>query len=134
MCDVTDVPYPDVLHLLHAALSGFYTLYKIFGYFDISERMIGISHDYKVKVWCNSNFSIANPPKSSLVIHKNEKDMVHSILNIIDRNTDSLSKIEPFMKKIQHKSRSTFKEALKMLANYAKSLKMEIPAYMELTA
>lgn len=33
MCDVTDVPYPDVLHLYHAALSGFATLFRIFGYF-----------------------------------------------------------------------------------------------------
>lgn len=133
MCDVTDVPYPDVLHLYHAALSGFGTLFRIFGYFEITERMIGINQDYKVKVWCNSNFSVARPNKPSSVLIRGEKEMVQSVLRIIDVNTDSLSKLDAFAKRTQYKSKASFKEALKHLSDYANWLGMDIPQHMERT-
>lgn len=59
--------------------------------------------------------------------------MVQSVIRIIDVNTDSLSKLESFVQRTQYKSKVTFKETLKLLAEYAKWLGMDIPQYMERT-
>lgn len=95
--------------------------------------MIGINQDYKVKVWCNSNFAIASPNKQSSALVRGEKEMVQSIIRIIDVNTDSLSKLDSFVKRTQYKTKSTFREALKHLSDYSVWLGMEIPHYMERT-
>ena len=58
--EIKDLPYPDTLHLLNACLRGFKELYLKVGSFTVSEHMIGINYDAKVKVWANSDFGKAN--------------------------------------------------------------------------
>jgi hypothetical protein len=59
--EINDIPYQDILYLTKATLSGFKVLYEKVGYFDISEEMIFITKEGKVKVWLNSNLSKNEP-------------------------------------------------------------------------
>lgn len=53
MAEVGRVPFPDVLHLYHAAVRGFALLFQKVGYFEVNEQMLGVNADGKVKVWLN---------------------------------------------------------------------------------
>jgi hypothetical protein len=64
LSNIKDIPYPDILHVFKASISGFATFYKIFGYFEVYESMIGINNDCEVKVWLNTNFSYLIPKKN----------------------------------------------------------------------
>lgn len=57
--------------------------------------------------------------------------MVNRIVTLIEGNTDSLSKIQSFGKYTKYKTRSTFKEALRLLSEFAESVELEIPNSME---
>lgn len=53
LAEVGRVPFPDVLHLYHAAVRGFALLFQKVGYFEVNEQMLGVNADGKVKVWLN---------------------------------------------------------------------------------
>lgn len=54
LSDVSDIPYPDALHLIESCLRGFAVLYKKGGYFKIEEDLVGFNSSGKTKVWINS--------------------------------------------------------------------------------
>lgn len=62
-----DIPFPDVLHVYDATLSGFETLSNNSGYFNVDEDQIGINEVGNVKVWLNPAFqSFQNYQKSQI--------------------------------------------------------------------
>lgn len=61
LSDVTDIPFPDILHVHHQSLSGYERLAKRYGNFPINEDCIGINNQNKVKVWHNHEFNQPYP-------------------------------------------------------------------------
>ena len=56
LSNVTEIPFPDILHLHSQALKGFDLLQKEAGPFYVDEDHFGIRKDGVVKVWCNKEF------------------------------------------------------------------------------
>lgn len=54
---VNDIPIGENVYVVTAALAGFEKLYAIMGYFKVSEDLVGIDTEGRVKVWFNHNFS-----------------------------------------------------------------------------
>ena len=57
LSNITDVPFPENLYILHEALHGFKILHEKVGYFRICEEMVCMSEDGTVKVWLNPDLS-----------------------------------------------------------------------------
>ncbi len=51
--DVYEIPIKYSIFILKEALVGFKALNGYYGYFTISDKMIGFNSDDKVKVWMN---------------------------------------------------------------------------------
>lgn len=54
--EIKDLPFPDSIHLMNNCLRGFRELYHKTGSFEVSNHMIGINCEAKVKVWLNNDF------------------------------------------------------------------------------
>jgi hypothetical protein len=61
LADIKDVPFPENLYIVQAALRGFYFLFEQVGYFSISEDLICMNQEGNVKVWLHSDFSSTRP-------------------------------------------------------------------------
>lgn len=92
--EINDIPLSDQLYLTKATLEGFKLLYEKVGYFDITEEMIFISKEGKVKVWINCNISkneplfIPNVNAASRNAHGSQSDMLVQLLDLIEQNSD----------------------------------------------
>ena len=82
--NVAYVPFPDVLHLYKQSLDGTDTLSSAKGLFAINEEMIGINAEDVVKVYHSPDFAQVQPA----IRVKEEEDMVRSIVDSIEKNTD----------------------------------------------
>lgn len=54
---VNDIPLGENVYVASTALAGFEKLFAIIGYFKVSEDLVGIDTEGRVKVWFNHNFS-----------------------------------------------------------------------------
>ena len=57
LSDIKDIPYPDNLYVLLAALDGFDRIVQKAGFFEIQEYMICVNRQGEIKVWINDNLS-----------------------------------------------------------------------------
>lgn len=69
---IHDIPIPESLYVLKAALTGFQKLYGMTGGFKPNEDMVGIDCEGRVKVWLSSNFS-SNLLSAPLFLQESEK-------------------------------------------------------------
>jgi len=92
--EINDIPLPDQLYMIRATLEGFKVLYEKMGYFDIIEEMIFIDKAGKVRVWVNPNLSHNEPylarNGSTRETHGSQAEMIVTLLNLIEDNTDQL--------------------------------------------
>ena len=51
LSNVTDIPFPDILHFHNQSLNGFQRLSRRYGNFRINEDCIGLNNRNVVKVW-----------------------------------------------------------------------------------
>lgn len=68
------------------ALTGFKMLFDRFGYFRVTEAMIGIDLHCMVKVWASENYGSASPDFRVMYGGKgegSEKDLAGNIVNLI---------------------------------------------------
>lgn len=56
LSNVTDIPYPDVLHLYDVCINGFRQLSETVGFFSVDEDYIGVNEHGHVRVWLNTAF------------------------------------------------------------------------------
>ena len=76
LSNITDLPYPDILHLYDASLQGFAQLADVVGFFRVDEDQIGVNDQGHVKVWLSPAF------ESSRVVtaqHVTEQAMLQDI-------------------------------------------------------
>jgi hypothetical protein len=64
LSDIEDIPFPENLYVLFAALDGFEKIFYFLGYFVPREDMVCIDVNGKVKVWFNSDLSLCSLPES----------------------------------------------------------------------
>ena len=76
---MTDIPFPDVLHVHHQCLNGFERLATRYGNFVVNEDCIGINDHNTVKVWHNHEYDEPFPKTS---IHS-EQEMVSDVIDLI---------------------------------------------------
>jgi hypothetical protein len=57
LSDIEDIPYPENIYVLLSSLAGFKKLYQIAGYFKITEDLVCMDKDGRVKVWLNPDLS-----------------------------------------------------------------------------
>lgn len=51
LSDIQDIPYPENLYVLFSSLEGFEKLYQSVGYFKVTEDLVCMDKDGRVKVW-----------------------------------------------------------------------------------
>lgn len=63
---ITDIPFPDALHIYDQSLQGFYALASLVdgGCFPVSDENIGINCQSICKVWMNSQFNRNYPSRN----------------------------------------------------------------------
>jgi hypothetical protein len=59
LSNVTDIPYPDVLHLYDVCINGFRQLSETVGFFSVDEDYIGVNEHGQARVWLNTAFEIS---------------------------------------------------------------------------
>ena len=118
--NVAHVPFPDVLHLYRQTLDGVDTLSAAKGCFKVNEGCIGVNTRDVVKVYHSADFSQTRPDTRL----KTEEEMVHSILNTIEQNTDlgTMPPQEPSLKRfiLNHNESITLDHAKARLQEYAR--------------
>lgn len=53
LSNITDIPFPDILHVYDQALQGYDLLSKEFGFFEVGEEKICVNSAGVIKVWAN---------------------------------------------------------------------------------
>lgn len=90
LSDLSDLSLEDSLHMMVASLAGFKKLYDRFGFFRVTEQMIGINVRFIVKVWMSENFAAARPdfPACNTQAEGTEKNMASMVIGLIWNCTD----------------------------------------------
>lgn len=127
LSQIKDIPYPDMLHLLEAALRGFSVLYERIGYFRIEEEMVCVGYDSKVKVWVHPRLEKTAPNQHEIDYGGQEEDMVEKILKISEANTYCSKEFETFPMYCRKKDQRGFDETIAKLYKYAKGKNIAIP-------
>jgi|JI6StandDraft_1071083.scaffolds.fasta_scaffold11928_1 hypothetical protein len=93
LSDLTNLSLEDSLHMMIASLAGFKKLYEKFGFFRVTEKMIGINVRCMVKVWISENYAMSKPdyPVSSIRGESMEKNMASIIVGLIWNYTDRMA-------------------------------------------
>lgn len=86
--EIKDIPFPDSLHLVNASLLGFRELFDKIGSFSVTDHLIGVNSEAKVKVWVNSDFGKPTHEGGRLVRSDDEKIMVGEIIQVLDKIID----------------------------------------------
>jgi hypothetical protein len=82
---IKDLCFDDVLLFYYVGLSGFQELFRKFGFFEVTEDMLHVTEESKVKVWCDRDIARDSPTGLGA---GNEEAMVRKIIFIIDSNSD----------------------------------------------
>ena len=85
LSNITDIPFPDVLHMYHQALTGFQRLSRWAGHFELNEDCIGVNGKNVVKVWFHHEYDRAYPTNRI----RSEQALVRNIIDLIEMNTDN---------------------------------------------
>jgi hypothetical protein len=141
LSSINDIPLPENIYILNAALAGFQKLYSLIGYFRPNEDMIGIDSEGRVKIWLNSNFSknyLFGPHyvegrvdyEASLKVNLEEK-MVREVINIVEQNTSyeycKLPRLSDYFE--ERKLKLTFNSAQREIAAYSRRFDIVVPKY-----
>ena len=128
--------------MLFSSLEGFEKLYQSVGYFKVTEDLICMDKDGRVKVWLHPELSQCHPSGRSLDEINGyrredmlEAKMVDEIVRLIEDNTSQ--DVEPGMSVMDfirhnHKGKGlSFKTIKQEIINYAQKYDAEIPNYFE---
>lgn len=85
LSDLVNISLEDSLHMMIASIAGFKKLFDKFGFFSITEKMIGVDSHYTVKVWISENYSAVRPdhPSSSTPGEGTEFTLASMVVAII---------------------------------------------------
>lgn len=121
LCDLRNIPFPDVLHLYDQALNGFYELGRVVGCFPVESDYIGINERGVVKVWAGPKWSQVTV-KGGVV---SQEDMVRSLVECLEECIDkhSMPLQNPSVRNFLYRTadRIGFEQAIAELRNFGKA-------------
>lgn len=147
--EINDIPFQDQLYLYQAVLEGFKVLNEKFGYFTITEEMIFITKEGKVRVWMNPNPSRNTPyshdplgcnldKKMSMQprrTHGSQSQMLSCLIQLVEENTDQqlMSRYNYFSRYLLERNlleRLSFYKAVEEFDKYCKENSFIVPECM----
>lgn len=140
LSDIQDIPYPENLYVLLSALEGFEKLHTAVGSFPISEDLVCMDKDGRVKAWLNADLSRCTTvgeerESKNRVKDRGEERMVEEIIQMVEANTAEDTgvgmTVTNFIKLNYRGKGLTFKQAKQEILHYADRYQAEIPNYFE---
>jgi hypothetical protein len=119
LCNLKDIPYPDIFHLYDVCLHGFQQLSKIVGYFSIDEDQIGINERGQAKVWLSNRFESNKINGVNVTESKMVGDMLNMLYQVADN--ESCGKYHNIYWYIGNHEKITFAEANAKFVEYIRT-------------
>ena len=89
LVEIQDIPFPDNMYVMMAALDGFSKMAARVGAFEVHENMVGINKQGEVKIWLNDDLS-KNFPEMGWD-ERYRVEMAEKVIKMVDENTDHTS-------------------------------------------
>lgn len=135
MADLTDIPYPENIYFLLSVVKGFKYIFShpfLLKTFPVTESMICVNKDGEVKVWLNPNLAQDMPIDNKQSIHTTQEDLVKSLIDLIQQNTDQRDYPYSFRQYLSDKRiliSGDFNMLVQQIYSYAKDMKVSIPNF-----
>ena len=81
LCQFSNIPYSEIVSILHQCLKYFSILHDSYGLFLIRNTMVGFSRDGTLKIWHNTDFWQPKPEKPYC---SSTAEMIRQIINCIE--------------------------------------------------
>lgn len=133
LAELKDLGFEQGLYILREALAGFQTIVQLKGPAVVSDRMIGVSQQGRVKVWVNENFGKSSPDQKDLKQLISETAMVDTIYQLVSRRVKNGSFPNVFRQTYEQTAHRNCHSIIQMVGQFAASNNLHLPNRLNLT-
>lgn len=132
LSELKELGFEQGLYILREALVGYRTILQLRGPVAVTDKMIGVSQQGKVKVWVNENFAKCSPEQKDLQ-PTTEIAMVDAIYNLVGRRLKNGAFPNVFRQTYEQVHIRNFHHVLQMIGQFAASNNLHLPDRLNLT-
>lgn len=115
LAELKDLGFEQGLFIFREALKGYQTILKLKGPVNVTDRMVGVSQQGRVKVWVSENFGRSSPePKEHRQL--TETAMVDTIYRLVSKHLKNGSFPQVFRQTYEQSITRNFQAALQLIS------------------